>query len=1025
MTLTDQLHAAAHAGPNARPVEGSDPATSGTTHGNPEAALDVFLDWASERGFTLYPAQEEAVLALAAGSHVILSTPTGSGKSLVAVAAHAHALASGIRSWYTAPVKALVSEKFFALVETFGAAQVGMVTGDAAVNADAPIICATAEVLANQALRERDSSEIGLVVMDEFHYYADRDRGWAWQVPLLLLPDSQFLLMSATLGDTTELRRDLARRSARETAAVSGAHRPVPLEFSWSLTSVHDTIELLLRDGRAPVYVVSFTQAGAIEQAQALTSVELVSADRKKAIKAAVGGFRFGKGFGHTLRRLVLHGIGVHHAGMLPRYRRLVETLAQAGLLAVICGTDTLGVGINVPIRTVLLTSLTKYDGRKQRVLGAREFHQIAGRAGRAGFDTIGYVVVQAPEHVIENSKALAKAGDDPKKRRRVMRRSAPEGVVTWSESTYERLMVAPPEPMVSRMRVNHAMVLNVLDRWEGQQQALHTLVLDNHEDDSRRTALVERTVQVLGSLLRSGVVEPDDGSAVSDWLPAEPGDGSAVGPDDGSDDGSAIEPDDGSAVGPDHGSAIGSDDGSAHRDEPTPERRGVAPSAGSPESAGVTGDSAPDGGRAASGLSSTGRLDDGGPLGALGHLLAEAGLAPSSPDGADQHSLDTATGRQVERTLVGTNGDGPKRVEEVAEPTLLEEFVRGNGRRHADGPFQVSLDLHEGFALNQPLSAFALAALDLLDREDPGYALDVVSIIEATLDDPRPVLLAQQFEARGEAVAAMKADGLEYEERMAALEEVTWPRPLAEPLEFALRTYRLSHPWVDPSDLSPKSVVRELYERAMTFGEFVAHYKLTRAEGVVLRYLSDAYRALRSTVPTDARTDDLDDLVEWLGEVVRHTDSSLLDEWEALLNPDDAAAEVSAPSAGRALSANPRALRVMVRQSMFRRVELLALGRYAALAALDDGLTDHEWADAAAEYLAEYDGFSVGPAARGPALFVIDEDQADHPGEWHVIQVLDDPEGDHDWRITAILDLTATDDAGEPVLVVTALSPT
>ena len=928
MTLTDRLTGA----------------TAGTPGIGADAALDVFVEWAGERGFALYPAQEEAVLALAEGAHVVLATPTGSGKSLVAVAAHAQALATGRRSWYTAPIKALVSEKFFALVETFGAEQVGMLTGDAAVNPGAPIICATAEVLANHALRERDASDVGLVVMDEFHFYGEPDRGWAWQVPLLLLPETQMLLMSATLGDTTELQRDLSGRSGREVVAVTGAERPVPLEFEWVLTAVHETLELLLRDDRAPVYVVSFTQAGAVEQAQALTSVEVVSQERKAAIKEALGGFRFGKGFGQTLRRLVLHGIGVHHAGMLPKYRRLVETLAQAGLLAVICGTDTLGVGINVPIRTVLLTSLTKYDGRRQRVLRAREFHQIAGRAGRAGFDTIGYVVVEAPEHVIENSKALAKAGGDPKKERRIVRRKPPDGVLTYAESTYDKLVHGVPEPLTSKMRVTHAMVLNVLDQWEGQQDALHTLLLGNHEDGTRQDALVERAVQVLGSLLRAGVVEPDDGSSVSDWLPPEP-------------------------------------------DPPTAPAVEVAPVEPEPEPDGAAG------------------------LGALGAALAAAGLAPATtPDPADDGP-------------VGTTHPDRGADDAAPEPSPLERFLRRDGRRYAEGPFQVALDLHDGFALNQPLSAFALAALDLLDPEAPGYALDVVSVIEATLDDPRPVVQAQAYEARGEAVAAMKADGMEYEERMDALDDVTWPKPLAEELELALRTYRQRHPWVDPRDLSPKSVVREMFERAMGFGEFVAHHKLARAEGVVLRYLTDAYRALRATVPESARTEELDDLVEWLGEVVRHTDSSLLDEWESLTNPTDepGAVDVRTPGAGRALSDNPRALRVMVRQSMFRRVELLALARYEALAALDGGLTAEAWQDAAGEYLAEYGEFSAGPAARGPALFTV----AEQEGTWVLTQILDDEDGDHDWRITAELDLAATDEAGEPVLVVTGFAPT
>ncbi|HEU5240487.1 MAG TPA: DUF3516 domain-containing protein, partial [Ornithinibacter sp.] len=608
MTLTDRLSGAQAAGA--------------------DAALDVFLDWAGERGFSLYAAQEEAVLALAGGAHVVLATPTGSGKSLVAVAAHASALAAGRPSWYTAPIKALVSEKFFALVEIFGAEQVGMLTGDAAVNPGAPIICATAEVLANHALRDRELADIGLVVMDEFHFYTEPDRGWAWQVPLLLMPDTQFLLMSATLGETAFFEEDLTRRTGRETVAISGAERPVPLEFSWVLTAVHETIELLLRDDRGPAYVVSFTQASAVEQAQALTSVELVSSERKAAIKDAVGHFRFGKGFGATLRRLVLHGVGVHHAGMLPKYRRLVETLAQAGLLAVICGTDTLGVGINVPIRTVLLTSLTKYDGRKQRVLRAREFHQIAGRAGRAGFDTVGYVVVQAPEHVVENEKALAKAGDDPKKRRRVVRRKPPEGTLSYTEATYDRLVSAPPEPLTSKMRVDHAMVLNVLDQWEGQQAALHTLLLDNHEEPARREALVERAVQVLGSLLRARVVEPDDGSALDDWLPPD-------------------EPDAGAPAAVDAPASAGADD--------------------------------------ADGILGEGEGD----LGPIGKLLAAAGHVAGPADAGED---DTAGDDEETRP-------GPL----DRRPSALEHFVRGDTRRFAEGPFQVALDLHDGFALNQP----------------------------------------------------------------------------------------------------------------------------------------------------------------------------------------------------------------------------------------------------------------------------------------------------------------------------------
>ena len=447
-----------------------------------DAAYEGFVDWATDQGLTLYPAQDEAVIEIVSGSNVILSTPTGTGKSLVAIAAHAACLASGGRSYYTAPIKALVSEKFFALIDIFGAESVGMVTGDSSVNPDAPIICCTAEILANLALRQGPDASVDQVVMDEFHYYGDPDRGWAWQVPLLLLPRAQFVLMSATLGDVSGIAADLSRRTGRPTAIITGVDRPVPLHFSYARTPVHETVEELLETGQAPVYIVHFSQAAAMERAQALSSVRIVSREQRDAIAEAIGGFRFTTAFGRTLSRYVRAGIGVHHAGMLPRYRRLVETLAQRGLLRVICGTDTLGVGINVPIRTVLITALAKYDGQRMRQLSAREFHQVAGRAGRAGYDTAGTVVVMAPEHEIENTSAVAKAGDDPKKQKKIVRKKAPQGFVNWGEASFERLVAAEPEPLEPHLQLTAAMLINVIARGGDVFENVRSLVFDNHE---------------------------------------------------------------------------------------------------------------------------------------------------------------------------------------------------------------------------------------------------------------------------------------------------------------------------------------------------------------------------------------------------------------------------------------------------------------------------------------------------------------------------------------------------------------
>jgi superfamily II RNA helicase len=817
-----------------------------------DAAYAAFSGWAEARGLPLYPAQDEAVIELVSGANVVLSTPTGTGKSLVAVAAHFVALAQGGRSYYTAPIKALVSEKFFALVDLFGADNVGMVTGDSSVNSDAPIICCTAEILANLALREGAEANVDLVIMDEFHFYADPDRGWAWQVPLLTLPRAQFILMSATLGDMREIADDLSRRTGRETSLITGVDRPVPLHYSYALTPVHETVEDLLHTGQSPIYIVHFSQAAALERAQALSSIRIVSREQRDEIADAIGAFAFTTRFGQTLSRLIRSGIGVHHAGMLPKYRRLVEQLAQRGLLRIICGTDTLGVGINVPIRTVLLTGLTKFDGVRMRQLTAREFHQIAGRAGRAGYDTAGTVVAQAPEHETENAKLVSKAGDDQKKLRKIVRKKAPDGFVSWSSTSFDRMIAAEPEPLVSRMTVSHSMILNVIARGGDAFGAIRDLIFGSHEPWLSKLALARRALAIYRTLRTAGVVEQ-----------------------------------------------------------------------------------------------------------------------------------------------ISVGGD-----------TVI----------------RLTVDLQRDFALNQPLSPFALAVFELLDPASPTYALDMISVVEATLDDPRPVLSQQQFMARGEAVAAMKAEGIEYDARMELLDQVTWPKPLEELLDAAFATYSSTQPWIGDFTLSPKSVVRDLWERAMTFADYVGYYSLARSEGLVLRYLSDAYRAARQTIPDEAKTDELRDLIEWLGALVRQVDSSLVDEWEAIVNgqPVEPAGISTSLDHRESVLSNPRAFRALVRNALFRRVQLAALENWQALGELDSaaGFDAEAWERAMDEYFDEHDSIGTGPDARGPALISIVEE----PGRWVVRQIFDDPNGDHDFGLSAIVDLEESSELGEAAVRVTAV---
>ena len=816
-----------------------------------EDALELFLGWVESRGMQLWDHQEEALLDLASGDHVILGTPTGSGKSMVAVGMLFIANCTNRRAYYTAPIKALVSEKFFNLVNLLGKDNVGMITGDVVINSEAPVICCTAEILAQDALRFGEHADIGCVAMDEFHFYSDRDRGWAWQVPLLALPHTQFLLMSATLGDVTDIATALEEHTGRAVDKVLDAPRPVPLSYEFVETPLEGTVELALRDGDAPLYIVHFSQEAALKSAQALSSYGVSSKEQREALKDAVKGVRFTTTFGKTLKRLILTGVGVHHAGMLPRYRLLVEKLAQQGLLPVICGTDTLGVGINVPIHTVLLTQLTKFDGRHMRRLNAREFHQIAGRAGRAGFDTEGRVIAEATEYDIERAKALAKAGGDPKRARKIKVKTPPSDFVGWNKQTFERLIAAEPEKLRPRLRITHSMVLAEIEQGGDAWARTHKLIEDSAQTPEEKAALSQRTDEVFATLIDAGVVE-------------------------------------------------------RHEEE----------------------------------------------------------------DGSTSYLL--------------------------------------------------TVDLPEDFALDQPLSPFLLAAIELLDPESETYALDLISMVEATLEDPPQILRAQEREARGAAIAAMKAEGIEYEERMERAQEVTYPKPLEDLLSAAFAEYCEKVPWASDYCLRPKSVLRDMVETASDFKTYIGRYKIARSEGTLLRYLSDAYvipliSAGHYAVPAEKRDERLDDIVTWLRLVVRTTDSSLVDEWEGAGTEDGAA--VAAPSVDEVVH-DRRGLTLLVRNALFARVRLAALGKVEELGDLDAdwGYRSVVWQQALDAFHAEHEQILLDADARSSAYLDIDEkdEKADHV--WHVHQIFRDSDDDHDFGIWGDVDLDATQDEGAVV---------
>ena len=842
---------------------------------DPGTLLQAFLNWVASTGLTPYPAQEEALLELYAGRHVALNTPTGSGKTLVATGLQFKALGEGARAFYTAPIKALVSEKFFDLCRLFGADQVGMLTGDASINHDAPLVCCTAEILANMAIAQSEGTLPQYVVMDEFHYYADRDRGSAWQVPLITMRRAQFLLMSATMGDTREIAQRLADHTGREVAHVDSLDRPVPLTFEYRETPLHQTIEILRNMGRLPAYVVSFTQRECAELAQGLTSLDVVDAGERRRIAERVGQADMSTPYGREVGRLLRTGIGLHHAGLLPRYRLLVEQLAQDGLLKVICGTDTLGMGVNIPIRTVVFAKLAKYDGHKVALLTARDFHQIAGRAGRKGFDDRGTVVAQAPGHVVrsrQKAEKFARASAKGRRGKPPRRSGAPKGSggprdeVTWNHKTFEQLVNRRPEPLVSRMRVTHHMVITALQRGRdgvdgdrsGGYAFLVRLLLDCHEEPRRRKAHLVRGAGLLRSLRTAGIAV----------VTSEPGVG--------------------------------------------------------------------------------GRL-----------ALAD--------------------------------------------------------------------DLQLDFSLHQAPSLYLVDAVGRLDPGAVNHALDVLSLVEAIIPGPRVVLFAQENRAKRALLDRLKDERVPYDERMAQLDKVSWPKPLAEFIEATVVLFATTHPWLGRADVEPKSIARELLEGDLTFADYVRRYELQRSEGTLLRYLGEVYKALARSIPETDKTDALLDVEATLRVIVQRVDASLLNAWSRLLDMAGADDLPEMPPE-EDLARDPKALAARVRAELHQLVLALAAGDYEEAArcvwqppaaGAEDAWTAERLEEALAPFRKRYGAPVADHTARRTHHTVLRPAGA---RRWEVMHSLVSRRGDAEWAVHGRVDLTRERDPLAPIVRVVAI---
>lgn len=832
-----------------------------------EEAFDAFIEWTLELGIELYPAQEEGIMEVMSDHHVILNTPTGSGKSMVALGAHFWALAHGKRSFYTSPIKALVNEKFFSLCKIFGAKNVGMLTGDASMNRDAPIICCTQEILSTLALSEGDHGGIDYAIVDEFHYYGDRDRGMAWQLPLLALNECKFLLMSATLGDTTHIQEQLYKQTQVAVSLVQSTQRPVPLNFSYNLEPLHETIPELLHHNQSPIYVVSFTQSGCASIAQSLTSLNLCTKEEKKAIQQSIKGTRLDSPYGSDMKRFLLAGIGLHHAGLLPKYRLLIEKLAQAGVLKVIVGTDTLGVGINVPIRTVVFNSLSKFDGRKNRLLTVRDFKQIAGRAGRKGFDNEGFVVCQAPDWIIENTAIKRKKEASSQKSKKLKFKSAPADRVSWSESTFEKLINNPSEILTPRFKVDFALIVNLIQS----------------EYNAKRK---------------------------------------------------------------------------------------------------------------------------GGGYGVLVSLIHR-----------------TPFGQQRQHELL------------LEAKTIFQALLKAGVIEREGQSIKVAEDLQSDFSMHHSLSLYLLYALGQLPFGEE-YELKILSYVESILEDPTMILNKQKDVVIKQKIAELKADGVEYEERLEMIQDLTHPMPEAEMIFESFNDYAESRPWLLASPVRPKSVVRDMYMRCATFKDYIQLYNLKASEGLVLRYLNSAYKALVQNVPEMCKNDALHDIIAYLRATLRRADSSLLEAWIQMRFGQKAVkrlqAKVQADSdqvtiERQDLTEDPKAFSARIRAQMRQVVQALSRKDYAEVlehirlpsdfnpeepTLQSESLNVGQWtatliSESISPFYEEYEALLFNQEARANHNTVI---TVLGPRHWSIRQVLLDDQGDRLWYLNGEINLVDQD---------------
>jgi len=837
---------------------------------------DLASEYLDQLLFEPYPLQEEALLSwFTTEQGILICAPTGTGKTLIAEAALFEALSTGKQAYYTTPLIALTEQKFqevqaAAVRWGFREEDVGLVTGNRKVNPEATVLVVVAEILLNRLLHNDaiDFSNVSAVVMDEFHSFNDPERGIVWELSLGLLPKSvRLMLLSATVGNTAEFRIWLNKAHGRRLELVQGTERNVPLRFHWIEDQLlNEQVERMASGDdetrKTPMLLFCFNRDECWRVAEELKGKALLIDGQQKQLDEEVKKHDWSQGAGPKLKTLLLRGVGVHHAGLLPKYKRIVEGLFQRKLLSVCTCTETLAAGINLPARSVLVNTLLKGPPGRKKLIDPSSAHQMFGRAGRPQFDTEGYVFALSHEDDVRIHRAKLKLEQIPEdtrdpilmKKRKKMKKKLPKRRTTvqyWNESQFERLIAAPPGDLASQGQLPWrllAYLLGFSPEVDRLRQAVRRRLMSPKELDSAELRLTEMliTLESGGYInLVPAPPKPQDGVSTPSDLNEQIqslADASTFGeqtvwdgrnhaaPDVGQVNDDAEEPpveeEDAFGLGVDNDDGPAADTASEEPETPDVEEEDVGRGADSPQSPEAVLDSPP--------------VKD----------MSEQEIAQTSDDAAKapataklSSSLKFLLEAQGVKTGPGASGDGRKLVRDGDD----DELVYVPDRAY---PNESLADVLTFRSVNPLYGLFLLRVLPHVNGAERIQALESVLTFPGSLCKPLriprsdmlpPSLFTTQFLdpellQRGLASHAELSDTVDKGDPPSD-DPADWTFPLAFPEKLKV-LFEAEFPGVSDIRITSVWAIGELLHFGGDFNKLVTSKRIVRQEGIVFRHV-------------------------------------------------------------------------------------------------------------------------------------------------------------------------------------------